>query len=59
MVMKLYSFAFSLGLYEFSFFVVLDCSPLTQNLAYGNIKLPDLNYLRHQIRQHDFLSLIE
>ena len=39
--------------------LVLDCSPLTKNLSYGKIKLPDLNYLRHQIMKGDMLSLID
>lgn len=39
--------------------LVLDCSPLTRNMAYGKIKLPDLNYLRHQIKKGDLLSLID
>ena len=28
-------------------------------MAYGHIKLPDLNYLRQQIHPGDFLSLID
>lgn len=36
-----------------------DCSPLTKNMAYGKIKLPDLNYLRHQIQQGDLIGLID
>lgn len=39
--------------------LVLDCSPLTDKLSYGRIKLPDLNYLRNQIRKNDYLGLID
>lgn len=39
--------------------LVLDCSPLSGKLSYGRIKLPDLNYLRHQIQKDDFIGLID
>lgn len=39
--------------------LVLDCSPLTKKLSYGRIKLPDLNYLRNQIKKNDFIGLID
>ena len=39
--------------------LVLDCSPLSSKMAYGRIKLPDLNYLRQQLRHNDFIGLID
>ena len=39
--------------------LVLDCSPLAGKLSYGRIKLPDLNFLRHQLQQGDFIGLID
>ena len=39
--------------------LVLDCSPLTPHLSYGKIKLPDLTYLRNQIRHRDYIGLID
>ena len=39
--------------------LVLDCSPLTSRLSYGKIKLPDLTFLRNQIRKGDFIGLID
>ena len=39
--------------------LVLDCSPLAGKLSYGRIKLPDLNFLRHQLQQGDYIGLID
>ena len=39
--------------------LVLDCSPFGDKLSYGRIKLPDLTYLRNQIRKGDYIGLID
>ena len=39
--------------------LVLDCSPLSEKLSYGRIKLPDLTYLRNQLQRDDYIGLID
>ena len=39
--------------------LVLDCSPLTDFMSYGGIKLPDLNFLRNQITKDSWIGILD
>ena len=38
---------------------MLDCSALTDQMTYGGIKLPDLNFLRNQITKNSYIGTLD